>query len=80
MPLPVIAQLAIGIVGQVIGYMLRPRGPQPEPPSQDSLPEPQVEAGKPIGKSWGSVLIEDPNTLWFGDSRIREREVITDKK
>lgn len=73
MALPFLAQLAIGIGLQILGYMLMPK-PKPEkPPSTDDLKDPTAEAGKPIPVVFGSVTLQSPNVLWYGDKQAVHR-------
>lgn len=62
------------------GYLLAAKAKQPKPPSLSDFPEPTTEAGRPIPKLFGSMTISGMNVLWYGDRKIREREMETDKK
>lgn len=75
-----VARLALGVGLSILSYLFRPRPEPPKPPSIDDAPKPTVEAGKPIGKVWGSMTIKDVNHLWWGDAKIRKREAVTGKK
>lgn len=75
MPIPFIAQLAIGFGLLFIGYMLMPKPKPPKPPSVEDLKEPTAEAGRPIPVPFGSVQIDSPNILFYGDKDINHRSV-----
>lgn len=75
MALPFLAQLAIGVALQILGYLLLPK-PKPEkPPTVDDLKDPTAEAGRPIPKVFGSMTIQSPNILWYGDKQIIHRKM-----
>lgn len=69
-----LTQLLIGILLNVIGYLLMPKPPGPKPPSLDDFKDPTAEAGRPIPVVFGSVTVEGPNNIWFGDKAIRSRK------
>ena len=75
MPFPFIAQLIIGIVINVIGYMLMPKPKQPKPPSVEDLEDPTAEAGRPIPVIFGSITVSGTNIIYYGDKSIKTREV-----
>lgn len=75
MPANILVQLAVGVALAVLSYVLRPKPPGPKPPSIDEVKAPTAEAGKPIPVVFGSVTIESPNTLWYGDISIESRKM-----
>lgn len=79
MPLPVIAQIAIGVGLAIVGYLLAPRPKPPKPPSLEDLENPTQEAGRPIPVTFGSMSVKGLNILWYGDKSISTREVSTGK-
>lgn len=79
MPIPFIFQLIIG-VGMLIGsYLLAPKPKQPKPPTLDDFDDPTAEAGRPIPVVFGSMNVSGTNIIWYGDKKIRERTMQTDK-
>lgn len=75
MAIPFIAQIAIGVGALFVGYLLMPKPKQPKPPSVDDLKEPTSETGRPIPVPFGSIRVDDPNILFYGDKDINTREV-----
>lgn len=80
MALPFLAQLAIGIALNVIGYLLMPKPKPPKPPAVEDLENPTVEAGRPIPVVFGSVTITGLNIVWYGDKDIASRTIPLSKK
>lgn len=49
-------------------YFLRPKAPPgPAPSTLDELQVPVAEEGKEIPVIFGTVDIEDPNVVWYGN-------------
>lgn len=67
-------QLLVGIVLQVIGYMLTPKPKKQKPPTVEDMKSPTAEAGRPIPVVFGSITVKSPNLLWMGDKAIRTRK------
>lgn len=74
MPLPFLTQLLIGIVLNIIGYLLMPKPKQPKPPSLEDLKEPTAEAGRPIPVVFGSPTVMSPNLIGAWDKGINHRK------
>jgi hypothetical protein len=68
-------QAAIMIAIMVLSYVLAPKPKKPKPAELKDLENPTAEAGRPIKKFWGTLTINDPNILWFGDKSMRDYEV-----
>lgn len=76
MPLPILAQLAIAVVGMAVSYLLTPRLSGPKATSRpQEMGDPTAEAGKPVPVVFGEMLIDSPNILWFGEKATRSRKV-----
>lgn len=75
MPFPIIAQIAISIGLQVIGYLLMPRPKPPKPPAVEDLQDPTAEAGRPIPVVFGSMTVTGLNVLYYGEKAISVRKV-----
>jgi hypothetical protein len=80
MPFPFLAQLAISVALQVIGYLLLPKPPKEAPPELSDFEDPTAEAGRPIPVVWGSGTITGLNIMDFNDKKIAKRKVKVDKK
>lgn len=59
--------LLIGLVLQVVAYLLMPQPKQPKPPAAQDADDPVAEAGKPIPVVFGTLTVKGLNVLWFGD-------------
>ncbi len=67
-------QLLVGIALQVIGYLLMPKPPAPEPPQLSDWDDPTAEAGRPIPVVFGSMTIKGMNILGMWDKAISWRK------
>jgi hypothetical protein len=55
------------LVTLVISYALSPK-PQVDPPAAlEDIKVPSADEGKEIGVVFGTVWIESPNVVWYGD-------------
>lgn len=79
MPIPFIFQLAIGVGMLILSYFLAPKPKGEKPPSVDDIDDPSAEAGKPIPKVFGSMMLTSPNLLLYADKAISKRDVPIDK-
>lgn len=67
------------IVGALIAVLVRaliPRPPDQKPASLDELNFPTAEEGKPVPVIFGTVTLQSPNVVWYGDfrySRVRSQ-------
>jgi hypothetical protein len=80
MPFPFLAQLAISVALQVIGYLLLPKPPKEAPPELSDFEDPTAEAGRPIPVVWGSGTITGLNIMDYNDKKIAKRKVGVGKK
>lgn len=55
------------ILSWVISYALAPKPQNAKPASLDDVNAPTAEEGREIGIVFGTVWIESPNVVWFGD-------------
>ena len=60
------AWLIIGIVLQVISYILTPRPKGPKPDEVKDLEAPTSDAGRPMPVVFGTLTVKSPNCLWYG--------------
>ena len=72
MPFNFLVQLLIGLALSVISSLLAPRPKTSKPNEVQDLESPTAEAGRPIPVVFGTVLIESPNVLWYGDKRAEK--------
>ena len=56
---------AIG--GTIAAYVLAPKPPKPKEPSLDDIGAPTAEPGRPIPVVFGTVVLQSPNVVWYGD-------------
>lgn len=59
--------LLIGLVLNVIAYLLLPSPKQVKPPEAKDLDNPTAEAGRPIPVVFGTLTVKGLNVLWYGD-------------
>jgi len=69
-----VVQLIIAIALAVVSYLIAPKPKQPSTTAKD-LENPVAEAGKPIPKVFGTMIIKGVNVLWYGEKSIREYEI-----
>ncbi len=60
-----IATLAVSIA-------LAPRPPEPKPAGLSDINVPTAEPGRPVPIIFGTVIIKDPNVVWYGDLSTTE--------
>lgn len=78
MPIPFLAQLAIGLVLAYVSYLLMPKPKQPKPPAAKEAEAPTAEAGRPIPVLFGSVTISSLNNMGYWDKEIIQRDIPVD--
>lgn len=74
MALPFLAQLAIGIGMQIVGYLLMPKPKPQKPPALEDFEYPTTETGRSRPVPFGSVLIKSPNLLSKHDKQRNSRK------
>ena len=75
MPLPFLAVVAIAVGLQIVAYLLAPKPKRDRGEATRELENPTAEAGREVGVIFGTVLIKDPNIIWYGDKAQRTRKV-----
>lgn len=78
MPIPFLAQLAIGLLLSYVAYLLAPKPKPPKPPAAKDFESPTAEAGRPIPVIFGSLTISSSNNLGYWDKETIRRDVQTD--
>lgn len=73
--MPFFTQLLIGIVLNIIAYLITPKPKAEKPPEVEDLEDPVAEAGKPIPVVFGTLTIKGLNIIWFGDKGHNERDI-----
>lgn len=68
-------QLLIGLVINIIAYLIMPKPKQPRPEAAKDLENPVAEAGKPLPVVSGSVTVKGMNILYFGENRTVNRTI-----
>lgn len=72
-----LGMLLIGIVLNVIAYLLMPRPKQPKPEAARDMEDPTAEAGQPVAVVFGTMQMRGINLVWFGQKRSHEYTVST---
>jgi len=62
-------QLALLVVSYFVSAALAPKPPKPKPASLEDFDIPVAEQGRPIPVVFGTVILKDPNVMWYGDLR-----------
>lgn len=57
----------IWIITSVISYMAQPKPEQPKPASLSEFDVPTADPNRTIPVIFGTVWIDDPNVVWYGD-------------
>lgn len=65
--MPWFVWLIIAVALDVVAYLIAPK-PKAETPTVQQITAPVVEAGIPIPVVWGSMTIQSPNILWYGET------------
>lgn len=67
--------LLVGLLLNVVAYLILPRAKQPKPEAAKDMDDPTADAGRPVPWLFGTVLIKGLNVLNFMDKNIRNYEV-----
>lgn len=67
--------LLIGLVLNIVSYLLMPKPKQPKPDEVKDLENPTAEAGRPVPVIFGTLRIKALNVIWFGEKSTVMREV-----
>lgn len=51
----------------ILAVALQPKIPQQKPADLSEIDAPTAEQGKPIAKVFGTVVVQSPNVVWYGD-------------
>lgn len=61
--------LIVMLVIAIYSWVNRPKPQNAKPPALADFDVPTAEEGREVCKVFGTVWIDDPNVLWFGDLR-----------
>ena len=73
-------QLVVMVAMMVISYALRPKPAVPRPAALEDFNVPTSEDGRECSMIFGTVWIDDPNVLYYGDLRTTPIKVKGGKK
>lgn len=73
-------QLIVGVVLNILAYLLMPKPKVEKPPSTEDLQEPTSEAGRPIPVIFGTVTQTGANLIGAWDKRSVHRTARRGKK
>lgn len=59
--------VVVFIASLAASLALAPKIPEPKPAGLSELNVPTAEPGRPIPIPFGTVRLEDPNVVWYGD-------------
>ncbi|HGM4836178.1 hypothetical protein [Stenotrophomonas maltophilia] len=62
-------QIIMLVVSLIISYVTRPRPTVPKPAALEDFNVPTAEDGRECAMIFGTVWIDDPNVLYYGDLR-----------
>lgn len=62
-------QLILLVVSYYVSAALAPKPPKPKQASLSDFDVPVAEQGRAIPVVFGTVVLKDPNVLWYGDLR-----------
>lgn len=65
-------QLFIFVAVAALSLVLRPKTPEVNNPAVGQLDAPTAEEGKPIPVVFGTVVVTNPNVVWYGDISYSE--------
>jgi hypothetical protein len=64
-----IFQLALLVISYYVSAALAPKPPQPKPAALEDFDIPLAEEGRAIPVVFGTVVINSPSVMWYGDLR-----------
>lgn len=65
--MPWFVWLIIAIALDVIAYLIAPK-PKSQDPTIQTITAPVVDAGIPIPVIFGTITVQSPNILWYGEA------------
>jgi hypothetical protein len=67
---PWLISLLVGLVLNVVSYLLLPKPKQNKPESARNMDDPTAEAGREIPVVFGTMTVQSLNVLWYGDKTM----------
>lgn len=67
--------LLVGLVLNIVAYLLMPRPKAEKPPAVQDIEGPTSEAGRPIPVVFGTITVKGLNVLHWSDKGYKEYEV-----
>lgn len=67
--------LLIALALQVVAYLLAPKPKASKPEAAKQQDSPTAEAGVEVPVVFGTITVQSPNCLWFGDKSQRTYQV-----
>lgn len=67
---PWLISLLVGLVLNVVSYLLSPKPKQNKPESARNMDDPTAEAGREIPVVFGTMTVQSLNVLWYGDKTM----------
>lgn len=55
------------VISLVVSLALAPKAQEPKPASLEEIDAPTAETGRAIPVVFGTVILKDPNIVWYGD-------------
>lgn len=74
-PFSLIIQLTIGLVLNVIAYLLMPKPKGPQPQEVKDLEAPTAEAGRPIPVVFGDMTVKGVNVIFYSENQTTTYEI-----
>ncbi len=59
--------IIFAIIVIILAVALQPKPPGVKPPSLSELEVPTAVQGRPVPKVFGTVILQSPNIVWYGD-------------
>lgn len=67
-----LVQLLIALALNFVAFLLTPRPKTEKPTEVQELDSPTAESGRPQPVIFGTIIIESPNVLWYGEKSTRK--------
>lgn len=69
--IPVLVSVALSVAS----YIITPKPKAPKPAAAQQADAPSADAGKPIPVVFGTITVNEPNVLWYGESTLRQYDI-----
>jgi predicted phage tail protein len=66
--------LLISLALQVVSFLLTPRAKTNKPDTVQDLESPTAESGRPVPVIFGTIPVDSPNILWYGEKSTKEEK------